>query len=70
MSTVIAIKLFLNVPVSTCNLCFPPFDVIYEATLQHFILQLPVPYTVVADTNARRTSWGPQLNITRGTLLG
>ena len=65
----IAVKIQLTRKYTICSLYIPPNNPFTSADLNNLIRQLPAPFLILGDFNARHPSWGDIVANARGNLL-
>ena len=65
----IAIKIQLDKLYTVCSIYLPPQANIHRAQLENLIQQLPQPYLLLGDLNARHPLWGDDFTNTRGRMM-
>lgn len=53
-----AYKIGLSRPLTICNIYLPPNDHFTQANLETLLAQLPPPFLLVGDVNAKHPLWG------------
>jgi ribonuclease HI len=65
----VAVRVQLERTYTICNIYLPPRDNILRAQLEDLINQLPQPYLILGDFNARHPHWGDTVTNTRGRMI-
>jgi ribonuclease HI len=65
----IAISIFLKRRYTLCNVYLSPNIAVSQVELENLIRQLPPPFLLLGDLNARHSLWGDVNNNTRGNML-
>jgi hypothetical protein len=66
----VAVRITLGaLPFTICNIYLPPIFPISDADLVRLISQLPTPFVLLGDFNAKHVVWGSDLNDDRGALI-
>ena len=65
----VAVRMYSDRHYSVCSLYLPPGETVSLSSILGLLAQLPRPYLVLGDFNARHTHWGDSVNNTRGNLF-
>ena len=65
----IAIRANIGIDYTICNIYITPTESITKNDLQNLILQLPEPYLLVGDFNARNNMWGDTQENAHGRVI-
>ena len=64
-----AIRAHISKPITVCNIYLNPNQQIYQHSIENLILQLPEPFLIVGDFNAKHTLWGDASVDRRGRTI-
>ena len=64
----VAVRIFLGKNYTVCSIYLPPNEDIHLSTLLNIISQLPEPFLLMGDFNARHSLWGDKICNTKGIL--
>ena len=54
----VAVRVALRGVISICSICIPPGQRLFQGDLDHLLAQLPAPFLLLGDFNARGPLWG------------
>ena len=65
----VAIRLQLDKLYTICSLYLPPNDPVTRQQIENLISQLPEPFLLLGDYNARHPLWGDNVTNAKGTIV-
>jgi hypothetical protein len=66
----VAVRIYLDaLSFTICKTCLPPALPVADADLVLLISQLPVPFVLLGDFNAKHIVWGSDINNDRGVFI-